>query len=49
MEAYPIEFGDIYDALLPWWSAAKNLRITRYVKNWDTELIDLSGVEVTVT
>ncbi len=46
VEAYPIEIGDIRDALLPWWPASKDLRITRYVKNWDTELIDVSGVEV---
>jgi hypothetical protein len=45
VEAYPFEIGDIRDAQLPWWSTSKKLRITRYRKDWDTELIDLSAVE----
>ena len=46
VEAYAFEIGDIRDATLPWWSSTKKVRLTRFRKDWETELIDLSGVEV---
>jgi hypothetical protein len=46
-EAYKLEVGDILNVTPPWESVARKVRLIEYVKDFDTEQIELRVVEVT--
>jgi len=45
-EAYTLQIGDIRMVQLPWWPAAKKLRILKVKRSFATGLADVTGIEV---
>ena len=45
-EAYAVEVGDLLNVTPPWADASVKVRVIEYVKNFDTEQIELRCVEV---
>lgn len=44
---YALEVGDIRELTVPWLTSAVKCRVIRFAKDWATELVDLTLVEVT--